>query len=250
MIMAWKLAIIHYEYNGERGFKNTATATVRKGEMQLGLWSQSWSQRFLGEVGVRLLKASLQLIAIAFRMSVFPVSLSVLSIFFMLSVKSLCIIVLLPFSAILTNLILFSFHVPSTTVRAYYCFLLLLNLFVICLYFSLSSPIWGYYVPGSTHRQWRYSIMVSIILLCFSFISMLTNDVVAFVISKNTGSGSRIYLFDSRCPTGLFFYTTLLNWEVLLKWYNFFPNFYWNIDFLLSTMISIDFNSQILFSLC
>jgi len=49
----------------------------------------------------------------------------------MLSVKLLCSIVLLPFSAILTNLILFNFHVPNTTV-VYYC--LLLNLFVICLY--------------------------------------------------------------------------------------------------------------------
>ena len=34
----------------------------------------------------------------------------------MLSVKPLCSIVLLPFSAILTNLILFIFHVPNTTV--------------------------------------------------------------------------------------------------------------------------------------
>jgi len=34
----------------------------------------------------------------------------------MLSVKPLCSIVLLPFSAILTNLILFIFHVPNATV--------------------------------------------------------------------------------------------------------------------------------------
>ena len=57
--------------------------------------------------------------------------------FFMLSVKPLCSIVLLPFSAILTNLILFNFHVPNTTV-VYYSYCLLLNLlFVICLYLSV-----------------------------------------------------------------------------------------------------------------
>ena len=49
-------------------------------------------------------------------MSVFSVSFIVFSMFFMLSVKPLCSIVLLPFSAILTNLILFIFHVPNTTV--------------------------------------------------------------------------------------------------------------------------------------
>jgi len=62
--------------------------------------------------------ASLQCIAIAFRMSVSSVSFIVFSMFFMLSVKPLCSIVLLPFPAILTNLILFIFHVPNTTV---YC---------------------------------------------------------------------------------------------------------------------------------
>ena len=60
--------------------------------------------------------ASLQCIAIAFWMSVFSVSFIVYSMFFMLSVKPLCSIVLLPFSAILTNLILFIFHVPNTSV--------------------------------------------------------------------------------------------------------------------------------------
>ena len=59
--------------------------------------------------------ASFQCIATAFRMSVFSVSFIVFSIFFMLSVKPLCSIVLLPFSTILTNLILFIFHVPNTT---------------------------------------------------------------------------------------------------------------------------------------
>jgi len=49
-------------------------------------------------------------------MSVFSVSFIVFGMFFMLSVKPLCSIVLLPFSAILTNLILFIFHVPNTTV--------------------------------------------------------------------------------------------------------------------------------------
>jgi len=57
--------------------------------------------------------ASLQRIAIAFRMSVFSVSFIVFSMF---SVNPLRSIVLLPFSAILTNLILFIFHVPNTTV--------------------------------------------------------------------------------------------------------------------------------------
>ena len=37
-----------------------------------------------------------------------------------------------------------------------------------------------------------------------------------------------------------------LNWEFLLKWYNFF----WNRDFLLCITISIDFNRQISFPLC
>jgi len=49
-------------------------------------------------------------------MSVFSVSFVVFSMFFMLSVKPLCSIVLLSFSAILTNLILFIFRVPNTTV--------------------------------------------------------------------------------------------------------------------------------------
>ena len=62
--------------------------------------------------------ASLQCTAIAFWMSVFSVSFIVFSMFFMLSVKLLCSIVLFPFSAILTDLILFIFHVPNTTV---YC---------------------------------------------------------------------------------------------------------------------------------
>ena len=74
--------------------------------------------------------ASLQYTAIAFRMSVFSVSFIVFSMFFMLSVKPLCNIVLLDFSAILSNLILFIFHVHNTT-QLYYC--LLYNLFVICL---------------------------------------------------------------------------------------------------------------------
>ena len=50
------------------------------------------------------------------------------------------------------------------------------------------------------------------------------------------------------CPTptpdvqlDCFFYITLLNWEFLLKWYNFFESFV-ETDFLLCTTISIDFN--------
>jgi len=60
--------------------------------------------------------ASLQCIAIAFRMSVFFVSFIVFSMFFVIPVKPLCSIVSLSFSAILTKLILFIFHVPNTTV--------------------------------------------------------------------------------------------------------------------------------------
>jgi len=46
------------------------------------------------------------------------------------------------------------------------------------------------------------------------------------------------------------FCITLLCWEFLLKWYNFFWNNCWNRYFLLCTTISIDFNSQTLFPLC
>jgi len=49
-------------------------------------------------------------------MSVFYVSFIVFVMFFMLSLKPLCTIVLLPFSAILTNLILFIFHAPNAYV--------------------------------------------------------------------------------------------------------------------------------------
>jgi len=41
-------------------------------------------------------------------------------VFFMLSVKPLCSIVLLPFLAILTNIILFAFHVSNTTVLLFF----------------------------------------------------------------------------------------------------------------------------------
>ena len=70
-------------------------------------------------------------------------------------------------------------------------------------------------------------------------------------IPNNTGSRSRIF-----CPTPTpdaqldHFLITLLNWEFLLKWYNFFWNFCWIRDFLLCTTISIDFNSQISSPLC
>ena len=48
----------------------------------------------------------------------------------------------------------------------------------------------------------------------------------------------------------IIFYVTLLSWEFLLKWYNFFWNFCWNRDFLLCTTISIGINSQFSFPLC
>jgi len=74
-------------------------------------------------------------------------------------------IVLLPFSAVLTNLILFVFHVSSTTVL----------LFLVKPFCNLSLPLYVqphlgvlYYVPGGTHTQWQYSIMVCVILLCFA----------------------------------------------------------------------------------
>ena len=111
--------------------------------------------------------SSLQCIAIAFWMFVFSVSFIVFSMFFLLSVKPLCSTVLLPFSAILSNLILFIFHVPNTTVL-----LFTVKPCVICLYLCLPNPIWGWYVPGPTHTQWQYSIMVCINLLCFSFLVM------------------------------------------------------------------------------
>ena len=38
----------------------------------------------------------------------------------------------------------------------------------------------------------------------------------------------------------IIFYITLLNWEFLLKWYNFFWKFCWNREFSLCTTISID----------
>ena len=71
--------------------------------------------------------ASLQCIATAFRMSVFSVSFIPIYclqylFFLMLSAKPLCSVVLLPFSAILTNLILFIFHVGYSTLL-YYCLL-------------------------------------------------------------------------------------------------------------------------------
>ena len=50
-----------------------------------------------------------------------------------------------------------------------------------------------------------------------------------------------------RMSNCIIFYITLLNWEFLLKWYNFFWNFCWNRGLLLCTTISIDFNSQISF---
>jgi len=71
-----------------------------------------------------------------------------------------------------------------------------------------------------------------------------------FVWSRTLGV--RIGFF---CPTPTpdvqseHFYITLLSWEFLLKWYNFFLNFCWNRGFLLCTTISIDFNSQISFPL-
>jgi len=68
--------------------------------------------------------------------------------FFMLSVNPLCCVVLLPSSAILTNLTLFISHVLNTTV----------SLFAVKPFCNLSLPLsvqphLGYYVPGGTHTM-------------------------------------------------------------------------------------------------
>jgi len=67
---------------------------------------------------------------------------------FMLSVNPLCSIVLLPSSAILTNLTLFIFHVSNTTV----------SLFTVKSFCNLSLPLsvqlhLGCCVSGGTHTQ-------------------------------------------------------------------------------------------------
>ena len=64
---------------------------------------------------------------------------------------------------------------------------------------------------------------------------------VGFLATLGVGVG---FLSDSGCPIGSFFYITLLNWEFLLKWYNFFWNFCWIRAFLLCTTISIDFKTN------
>jgi len=78
----------------------------------------------------------------------------------------------------------------------------------------------------------------------------LGGDEVGFLTTLGVGVG----FF---CPTSTpdvqldHFYITLLSWEFLLKWCNFFWNICWNRDFLLCTTISIYFNnSQISFLLC
>ena len=65
--------------------------------------------------------------------------------------------------------------------------------------------------------------------------------------SKSEGVGA--FGVESDCFVRLWmsnwiiFYITLLNWKFLLKWYNLFWNFCWNIDFLLCTTISIGISS-------
>ena len=61
-------------------------------------------------------------------------------------------------------------------------------------------------------------------------------------IPNNTRGRSRIFFVRLRLwkSNWIFFYFTLLSWEFLLKWYNFFWNFYWNREFLLCTTVSID----------
>ena len=60
-------------------------------------------------------------------------------------------------------------------------------------------------------------------------------------------SRSRAFVrLQLRLSNWIIFYTTLLNWEFLLKWYTSF----WNRDSFLCTTITIDCNSQISFPLC
>jgi len=70
---------------------------------------------------------------------------------------------------------------------------------------------------------------------------------VGFLTTLGVGVGFFVRL---RMSDWIIFYMTLLNWQFLLQWYNFFWNFCWNSDFLLCTTISIGFNSQTSFPLC
>jgi len=83
--------------------------------------------------------------AIAFRMFVFSVSVIAFGIFFMPSVKPPCSIVLLPFSAILTNLILFILPVHDTTV----------SLFTVKPFCILSLPLSVQPHLGVLHAWWK-----------------------------------------------------------------------------------------------
>ena len=142
-------------------------AVVRENTASILAWVQVWYDfshpQCINQCSCPSL-ASLQWIAIAFRMSVFSMSF-VLSMFFLCFLYNpLCSIVKLPSSAILTNITLFIFQVPNTAVL----------LFTDKPFCNLSLPLsvqhhLGCYVPGGTHTQWRYSIMVCTILL-FSFL--------------------------------------------------------------------------------
>ena len=65
-------------------------------------------------------------------------------------------------------------------------------------------------------------------------------------IPKNTRSRSLNFFVQRRLRISnwIIFYITLLSWEFLLKWCNFFWNFCRIRNFLLCTTISTDFNSQ------
>ena len=83
-----------------------------------------------------------------------------LQYFFMPSMKPPHSNVLLPFSAILTNLILIFFMYTTVLCRC-----LLFNLFVFCLCLCLFNPIWGCYMPGGTytmvvphHGQYNFTV--------------------------------------------------------------------------------------------
>jgi len=87
--------------------------------------------------------------------------------------------------------------------------------------------------------------------LCVLFLSghsclNITKIWVFFAVNSKSSSlqilRRRSFLSDSdfRCQIEIIFYTTLLGWELLLKWYNFFWNVCWNREFLLCATISTD----------
>jgi len=63
---------------------------------------------------------------------------------------------------------------------------------------------------------------------------------VTFLITPVLGVGFFCLTSTPEVQLDHFIYITLLSWEALLKWYNFFWNFCWNREFFLRTKISTD----------